>query len=96
MSWFLRCRLQGFRQNADFEKARLALGKFWQALLVGPDLAIQSARNYHNLCQKGVTVRKTIDNMIAIFCIENDNELRHNNSDFDGYENILDWGSCSR
>ena len=80
--------LQGFRQDADFEKARRALGKFLQASLVGPDLAIQSARNYRNLRQKGTTVRKTIDNLIATYCIENDHELLHNDSDFDGYENL--------
>ena len=81
--------LQGFRQDTDFEKARRALGKFLQASLVGPDLAIQSARNYRTLRQKGVTVRKTIDNLIATYCLENDHELLHNDSDFDGYEQYL-------
>jgi predicted nucleic acid-binding protein len=81
--------LQGFRQDADFEKARRALGKFVQASLVGPDLAIQSARNYRTLRQKGITVRKTIDNLIATYCIENEHVLLHNDSDFDGYEDVL-------
>ena len=82
--------LQGFRQEADFEKARHALGKFLQAGLVGADLAIQSARNYRSLRQKGVTVRKTIDNLIATYCIENDHELLHNDSYIDGYEQYLE------
>jgi predicted nucleic acid-binding protein len=81
--------LQGFRQDADFEKARRALGKFAQASLVGPELAIQSARNYRTLRQKGITVRKTIDNLIATYCIENEHELLHNDYDFDGYEDVL-------
>ena len=81
--------LQGFRQDDDFEKARRALGKFLQASLVGPALAIQSARNYRTLRQKGVTVRETIDNLIATYCLENDHELLHNDSDFDGYEQYL-------
>jgi predicted nucleic acid-binding protein len=81
--------LQGFRQDDDFEKARRALGKFLQASLVGSDLAIQSARNDRTLRQKGVTVRKTIDNLIATYCLENDHELLHNDSDFDGYEQYL-------
>ena len=78
--------LQGFRQDADFEKARRSLGKFLQASLAGTEIAIQSARNYRTLRQKGVTVRKTIDNLIASFCIENDHELLHSDSDFDCYE----------
>jgi predicted nucleic acid-binding protein len=81
--------LQGFRQDSDFEKARRALGKFLQASLVNPDLAIQSARNFRTLRQKGVTVRKTIDNLIATYCIENNHELLHNDSDFDAYEEYL-------
>ena len=81
--------LQGFRQDADFEKARRALGKFLQANLVGPDLAVQAARNYRTLRQKGLTVRKTIDNLIATYCLENDHELLHNDSDYDGYEQHL-------
>ncbi len=47
--------LQGFRLDSDFEKARRALGKFLQVSLVGPDLALQSARNYRTLRQKGIT-----------------------------------------
>jgi predicted nucleic acid-binding protein len=81
--------LQGFRQDVDFEKARHALGRFLQASMVGTDSAIQSARNYRILRQKGVTIRKTIDNLIATYCIENGHELLHNDSDFDGYEKYL-------
>jgi predicted nucleic acid-binding protein len=82
--------LQGFRQDADFEKARRTMGKFIQVAMVSPSLALQSARNYRLLRQKGVTVRKTIDSLIATYCIENDHDLLHNDSDFDGYEKHLD------
>ena len=81
--------LQGFRHDPDFEKVRRALGKYMQATMVSPELAIQSARNYRFLRQKGITVRKTIDSLIATYCIENDHELLHNDSDFDGYEKHL-------
>jgi predicted nucleic acid-binding protein len=81
--------LQGFRHDPDFEKVRRALGRFIQESMVTPELAVQSARNYRFLRQKGVTVRKTIDSLIATFCIENDHQLLHNDSDFDGYEEYL-------
>ncbi|GAB1469826.1 PIN domain nuclease [Chloroflexota bacterium] len=81
--------LQGFRHDPDFEKVRRILGKFMQESMVDPVLAVQSARNYRFPRQKGVTVRKTIDSLIATFCIENDHELLHNDSDFDGYEKHL-------
>ena len=81
--------LQGFRHDPDFEKVRRALGKYVQVNMVSPELAVQSARNYRFLRGKGVTVRRTIDSLIATYCIENDHELLHNDSDFDGYEKHL-------
>jgi predicted nucleic acid-binding protein len=81
--------LQGFRHEADFETARCLLTRFTQAQMVSPTLAVKSAHNYRLLRKKSITVRKTIDNLIATFCIENDHELLHNDSDFNGYEKHL-------
>lgn len=78
--------LRGFRDHSDFEKARRIFGKFLQAGMVNPEFALQSARNYRLLRRKGVTVRKIIDSLIATYCIENEHDLLHNHSDFDGYE----------
>ena len=81
--------LQGFRDDTDFETARRIFGKFLQVEMVNPSLAVQSARNYRLLRRKGITVRKTIDSLIATYCIENEHNLLHNDSDFDGYEKHL-------
>jgi len=81
--------LQGFRHKADFETARCLLTRFTQTQMVNPALAVQSALNFRFLRQKGITVRKTINSLIATYCIENDHELLHNDSDFDGYEKHL-------
>ena len=81
--------LQGFRHDPDFEKVRRALGKYTQVGMVSPAWAVQSARNFRFLRQKGITVQKTMDSLIATYCIENDHELLHNDSDFDGYEEHL-------
>lgn len=81
--------LQGFRGDADFEKARRALAKYIQVAMVNPELALQSARNYRVLRRKGSTVRKTIDSLIATYCIEKEHDLLHNDTDFDGYEKHL-------
>jgi predicted nucleic acid-binding protein len=78
--------LQGFRNDADFAKARDALMRFRIVQMVTPKLAVQSAQNFRLLRTKGVTVRKTIDSLIATWCIENDVPLLHLDSDFDGYE----------
>jgi predicted nucleic acid-binding protein len=81
--------LQGFRDDTDFEKARRSFGKYIQVNMVNPELALQSARNDRLLRRKGVTVRKTIDSFIATYCIENEHDVLHNDSDFDGYEQHL-------
>ena len=46
------------------------------------EIAVESAKNYRILRKKGVTVRKTIDVIIATFCIENDLPLLHSDRDF--------------
>ena len=81
--------LQGFRDDSDFEEARRALSKYIQVEMVNSEFALQSARNYRLLSRKGVTVRKTIDSLIATYCIENEHDLLHNDNDFDGYEKHL-------
>lgn len=81
--------LQGFRDDSDFEEARRALSKYIQVQMVNPEIALQSARNYRLLRRKGVTVRKTIDSLIATYCIENEHDLLHKDNDFDGYEKHL-------
>ena len=81
--------LQGFRHDPDFEKVRRSLARFSQVNMVDTILAVQSARNYRFLRQKGITVRKTMDSLIATYCIENEHELLHNDGDFDGYEKHL-------
>ena len=81
--------LQGFRDDSDFEEARRALSKYLQVEMVNPELALQSARNYRLLRRKGIAVRKTIDSLIATYCIENEHDLLHKDNDFDGYEKHL-------
>ena len=81
--------LQGFRSEADFEQALQALQRFEQVSLLTPALAVQSARNYRALRQKGVTVRKTVDCIIATWCIAADCQLLYSDSDFTPFEEHL-------
>lgn len=81
--------LQGFRQQKDFERARKAMLMFPILPIVGTDVAIKSAGNYRLLRAKGITIRKTIDCLIATFCIENHHLLLHVDRDFDMFEQHL-------
>jgi predicted nucleic acid-binding protein len=81
--------LQGFRQGRDFETARDALLRFSVLSMGGVAMAIKSAQNFRSLRQRGVTVRKTVDCLIATFVIEHGFSLLHSDQDFDPFEEYL-------
>ena len=81
--------LQGFRRDEDFDAARRALLSFQIVAMLNPDLAVQSARNYRILHLQGITVRKTIDCLIATYCIQTGHSLLHSDGDFDPFETQL-------
>ena len=74
--------LQGFRSDRDFRRAKSALDTLAFQPLVGRDIALASARNYRKLRTQGVTVRGTVDVIIATFCIEKGHLLLHADRDF--------------
>ena len=75
--------LQGFTDDRSFNEAYKLLTALTIVELCGQDIAIQAARNCRALRKLGVTVRKTIDSVIATRCIESGYYLLHNDSDFD-------------
>lgn len=81
--------LQGFQSDADFAKARDLLDAFDAVPLAGRAICEQAARNFRALRQKGVSVRKTIDTIIATCCIESGYALLHRDRDFDAFEDHL-------
>ena len=50
--------------------------------IVGVERAIRAAENYRYLRNKGVTIRKTIDTLIATFCIDQKFALLFADRDF--------------
>jgi hypothetical protein len=52
-------------------------------------LAREAARNYRVLRSRGHTVRKTIDCLIATFCLREQYSLLHRDRDFDPFEKFL-------
>ena len=81
--------LQGFKSQKDFNKANELLNRLVYYDMVGKDIAYTSIRNYKKLRKMVITVRKTIDVIIAAFCIKNNFSLLHNDKDFNSMEKIL-------
>jgi len=77
--------LQGFDSEHDFNQARKLLTSVVIVDLVGHDIAIQAARNFRALRALGITVRKTIDTVIATRCIASGLTLLYSDRDFDPF-----------
>ena len=63
--------LQGFRQDQDYQAAKKLLCSLPVHAMLGVALSLKSAENFRTLRKQGITIRKTIDTMIATYCIEN-------------------------
>jgi predicted nucleic acid-binding protein len=74
--------LQGFRSDADYRTAQQLLMSLSIFDMLGTDLALNSANNFRVLRKQGITIRKTIDVMIATFCIEQKHALLFTDKDF--------------
>jgi predicted nucleic acid-binding protein len=81
--------LQGFRSDDVYRKVRDRLSVLDVVTLGGRDVALAAAENYRTLRAKGVTVRKTIDVIIATYSIQNNVALLHSDRDFDAMEQHL-------
>jgi predicted nucleic acid-binding protein len=77
--------LQGCATDREFNTVRRTLEALDLVVVGGADTAIEAAKNYRKLRALGVTVRKTIDTLIATRCIVSDYELLHSDRDFDPF-----------
>lgn len=78
--------LQGCSSDKAFDQVRDLLSSLTVVNLCGPEVAIEAARNFRRLRARGLTVRKTIDTVIATRCILDQHELLHSDRDFDVFE----------
>ena len=81
--------LQGIRSDKRFAETADALSHFVLFEDVSAALAVASARNYRHLRELGITIRNTVDTLVATFCIEEDYELLHHDRDFDFFKEHL-------
>ncbi len=81
--------LQGFKDDKGFNEARRLLGQLEGVVLGGTGVAVEAARNYRRLRALGVTVRGTVDVLIATRCLADGLRLLHSDRDFDAFEQHL-------
>jgi predicted nucleic acid-binding protein len=81
--------LRGVSSESAAELTWSKLRLFDIVTLGGVDIAIAAAQNYRFLRSKAITIRGTIDLIIATWCIKNDVPLLHSDRDFREMEKWL-------
>ncbi|MBM3498679.1 MAG: PIN domain nuclease [Armatimonadetes bacterium] len=81
--------LQGARSESEFRHIRQTLLALDVFEVADVPTAISAAQNYRLLRTKGVTIRRTVDCLIATFCIREGHTLLHSDRDFDPFEEHL-------
>lgn len=81
--------LQGARSSAHAALLERAMRRHPVVPFLGGDLPVKAAANYRLLRGRGVTVKKTVDLIIATFCLENDHILLHQDRDYSHFTTHL-------
>ena len=86
--------LQGFVSDRDFNQAKKLLTSLVIVDLAGQAIAVQAAKNFRVLRAHGITVRKTVDTVIATRCIESRLSLLYSDRDFDPFVEHVGLGAA--
>jgi predicted nucleic acid-binding protein len=81
--------LQGLASEKEAARVLRDLRRYEIFEMSGIELAVDAAKNYRTLRAKGRTVRKTIDCLIATFCLRHGHSLLHCDRNFDPFEQLL-------
>jgi predicted nucleic acid-binding protein len=80
--------LQGIHDQGEFEQVRKDLSTLQVFNTGGSDMAIAAAQNYRVLRRRGYTIHKTIDCLVATFCLKSRFQLLHRDRDYDAFEGL--------
>jgi predicted nucleic acid-binding protein len=81
--------LQGLADQKSFARVQAHLAPFPVYDTGGSEMAVAAAKNYIALRGHGCTVRKSVDCLIATFCIRSGYSLLHHDRDYAPFERFL-------
>ena len=81
--------LRGARTEAAWQKIDRTMRRFDVLAITGEDAALAAAARYRTLRGRGVTVRKSLDVLIASWCLDHDAALLHRDRDFVPFEQVF-------
>lgn len=77
--------LRGCRSSREYDRVLKVLSALDCVTLGGPKMAIAAAQDYRTLLGRGITVSKSVDLLIATWCIEESCLLLHADRDFEPF-----------
>ena len=77
--------LQGIDKNSEFARVLRLFRELDLIVISDEAIAIEAARNFRRLRALGITIRKTIDTLIATRCIQDGHMLLYSDRDFDPF-----------
>ena len=77
--------LQGIDKNREFERVRRLFAELDLIIISDETIAVEAARNFRRLRSLGITIRGTIDTLIATRCIQDGHMLLFSDRDFDPF-----------
>ncbi len=80
--------LRGFRQERDYLQAEKLMLSMTIETTGGQELAQRAAVHYRSLRAVGITVRNSVDVLLASFCIARGYALLHRDRDFNAFEDL--------
>jgi predicted nucleic acid-binding protein len=78
--------LQGAKSDRHAEELRAELQDYGIVPILDQTVTIGAATNFRHLRSRGITVRKTVDLIIATYCLVYGHRLLHQDRDFHGFE----------
>lgn len=81
--------LRVIRDDARFDRVRRAFGALDSVAIVSPGSALRAAHYHRSLRTRGISIRSSIDCLIAMFCIDQRLPLLHTDRDFVPFEEHL-------
>ena len=61
--------------------------------MIGREIALVSASNFRKLRKQGIIVRKSIDILIATFCLQNNHTILYDDRDNDAMAELIGLGN---
>jgi predicted nucleic acid-binding protein len=81
--------LQGIPRESEFREVKAQMLGLEVYTTGGVQLALEASQHYRTLRSRGITIRKTVDCLIATYCIRHEFALLHKDRDFDPFEQHL-------